>query len=138
MWYSTSFTWSLKFNDNITVKELSLVKSFLWEDYRDHPEWGSLDLSYIDLQLSDDLSWIEWDWSEKTYDLDKKIDLIISKVREVYPEFSLSWSMLAQWEDVWDVWNLSIWPNWYTMVNSIALPWDQITCPMCQHKFYNL
>ena len=62
------------------------------EDCRKHPEWGDTNLSYIDLQLTDDFSALEWDGSEKTYNLQDKVNLIIREMKKDDPDFELGTS----------------------------------------------
>lgn len=87
MGYSTNFEGTLKFTDTITIPMMAIVKTFLGEDCRDHVEWERTDLSYIDLELSNDLTGLCWNGSEKTYDLVEKVNLIITEVQKVYPTF---------------------------------------------------
>ena len=132
MWYCTTFKGKLSFADNITVKELTKIKTFLWEDCRDHPEWGTQQLTYIDLELCEDLSWLIWDGSEKTYDLVDKVNLIITEMRKEFPWFSLSGKLQAEWEEQWDTWTLEIQSNWFAVKVD---PTIDITCPHCAQSF---
>lgn len=108
MGYNTQFSGELKFTAPMNSEHLRKIDSFLGEDCRDHPEWGADDLTYIDLGLSKEGTGLMWDGSEKTYDLVEKVNLIIRKMQEDYPEFGLSGSLLAQGEDMEDRWLLVI------------------------------
>ena len=117
MGYSTKFKGVLKFTKELTIPQLTKLKSFLGEDCRDHPEWHREDLTYIDLKISKDYDGLEWDGSEKTYDLVEKTNLIITEMKKDYPDFGLDGSLLAQGEDNGDIWKISI-------VNGVAVEKD--------------
>jgi hypothetical protein len=108
MGYTTKFEGELLFGNVLTnLQEQELLK-FLGEDCRDHPEWKSGDLTHIDLEFNEDKSGIRWNGSEKTYELPEKINLIISKMCEKFPEFSLIGTLEAQGEEHTDRWNLEM------------------------------
>jgi len=137
MWYCTTFTGQLKFPTDMTIPCLTLVKSFLGKDCREHPEWGHPELTYIDLTLTDDLSGLEWDWSEKTYDLPEKINLIITEVRKHYPNFTLTGQLNAQGEDFDDRWILEFASDGSGLAVStpLVISGKVIKCPHCDEKF---
>jgi hypothetical protein len=135
MGYSTNFRGVLKFKENITVAQLSKVKGFLGRDCRDHPEWGHTNLTYIDLKLTDDFSGLEWDGSEKTYDLADKVNLIIDQLRADHPEFGLTGELAAQGEDIEDRWILCFDKNGTAVRRDVPSLGQIITCPDCGHKF---
>ena len=93
-------------------------------------------LSYIDLQLTDDFSGLEWDGSEKTYDLVEKVNLIIENMRLKYPDFGLTGELLAQGEDNGDVWILAM-ENGKAKHKKIDLSHKKkVTCPHCEEEFF--
>ena len=122
MAYSTEFKGTLKFNRNLSHTELARLKSILGEDCRDHPEWEIAydripcwdtstqyaDLSHMDLGLNEGFDGIEWNRSEKTYDLVDKVNLITSLMREVIPDFQLTGLLEAQGEELNDKWKLVV------------------------------
>lgn len=107
MGYTTEFRGQLYFKNELTGFQILRLKSFLGEDCRDHPEWGRTDLTYIDLRITKDGTGIEWDGSEKTYDLVEKINLIIEEMNKDFP-FELVGNLLAQGEENDDNWIISI------------------------------
>ena len=111
MGYSTQFKGKLKFTTDIPLTTFKYLQSILGEDCRDHPEWNAGKLTYIDLQVTDDFEGIEWNGSEKTYDLVDKINLIIKLMKEKYPKFGLTGELLAQGEDIDDRWILKMEDN---------------------------
>ena len=134
MGYSTEFTGELKFTTELTGKQLAKVKSFLGGDSREHPEWGGADLTYIDLELNDDFTGLKWDGAEKTYDLEKKVNLLIKNVKKDYPEFGLTGQLLAQGEDVSDRWVLAM-DNGKAVHRKTAIKGKKVTCPHCDEDF---
>ena len=134
MGYSTSFSGALKFKKKLTASQIVKVKSFLGEDCRKHPEWGDTNLSYIDLQLTDDFSALEWDGSEKTYNLQDKVNLIIREMKKDDPDFELEGNLLAQGEFIEDKWSLVIESN-TAFRRDIALTGTRIKCPCCNEYF---
>lgn len=112
MGYSTQFAGELKFTAELNAEQRAKLEAMLGQDCREHPEWDDdQGLTYIDLQMNDDGDGLEWDGSEKTYELVEKVNLVIREMRKAMPEFGLTGSMLAQGEDVGDVWELVIGPS---------------------------
>lgn len=134
MGYTTEFTGELKFTTELTGKQLAKVKSFLGEDCREHPEWGDTGLSYIDLELNDDFTGLKWDGAEKTYDLEKKVNLLIKNVRKDYSEFGLTGQLLAQGEEVTDRWVLLM-DNGKAVHRKSVIKGKKVTCPHCDEDF---
>lgn len=134
MGYTTTFKGVLKFKSELTTSALCKLSEFLGEDCRQHPEWGHTDLSYIDLELTKDYQGLKWDGSEKTYDLEVKVQLIIDQMRKEYPDFDLEGCLLAQGEDAGDRWELHV-ANGKAAKQDIPLSTDEIICPDCGHLF---
>lgn len=134
MGYTTTFEGELKFTSDMGIKSLQKLKLFLGEDCRDHPEWNSTHMSYIDLQLTDDFSGLKWDGSEKTYDLEEKINLIIREMKKEFPDFGLTGSFKAQGEDAFDIWILSV-KNNKAIREEIVISGNKVTCPNCHEEF---
>lgn len=134
MGYSTDFKGVLKFKKELTSTQLGKLNSFLGEDCREHPEWNRKDLSYIDLELTDDFSGIQWDGSEKTYDLVEKVQLVIDQMKKEYPDFELEGEILAQGEDIEDRWFLVV-ENNVASRRDIAITGTKIKCPHCGEHF---
>lgn len=134
MGYTTTFKGELKFTKELTGSQLAKLKGFLGEDCRNHPEWDGGNMTYIDLELLDDFSGIQWDGSEKTYDLEKKVNLVIKQMQSEYPDFGLEGKLRAQGEDIEDAW-------WLVIVNGVAVRKDieltgrKIECPHCGEHF---
>lgn len=106
MGYTTKFSGVLKFVNPITPEQILKLQTILGEDCRDHPEWGARHLSYIDLKITKDSAGLQWDGSEKTYDLPEKVNVVIDQMQKEFPEFALTGRLLAQGEEVGDVWHL--------------------------------
>lgn len=115
MGYNTQFAGELKFTTELNAEQRAKLESMLGQDCRQNPQWwnetGDDNLTDIDLQVSEDGDGLEWDGAEKTYQLVEKVNLVIREMRKTTPEFGLSGSMLAQGEDIGDVWELVIGPS---------------------------
>lgn len=134
MGYTTTFKGVLKFKNEVTNKQLQKLQTFLGEDCRNHPEWHATNLSYIDLQLTDDFEGVEWDGSEKTYDFVEKVNLIIEQMQKEYPDFGFAGSLAAQGEDIDDRWALVI-ENDRAVKRETSIEGDVIECPHCGERF---
>ena len=134
MGYSTDFTGELTFVNDPTAKQLAKLKSFMGEDCRDHPEWGSKNYTYIDLEITEDFTGIQWDGSEKTYDLPEKINMIIREMREDFPNFGLEGKLEASGESFDDRWYL-VMVNGVATKKEIVLTGTKVTCPHCEEEF---
>lgn len=136
MGYSTTFTNELKFTTDLKASELAELSKFLGEDCREHPEWGGSGLTYIDLELTKDFTGLKWNGAEKTYDLVAKVNLVIGKMKEKYPDFGLTGELTAQGEEVGDIWKLSI-ENNIAYERKIQFENKKlITCPHCEEEFF--
>lgn len=102
MGYNTEFKGLLKFKKQPTQDELDTLDSILGEDCRDHPEWDADGLTYIDLTIDSNLRGLEWNESEKTYDLCEKINLVVDLMRRQFSDFGLTGQLLAQGEEIDD------------------------------------
>lgn len=134
MGYNTNFSGELKFTNDPTVSQLNELKKYLGEDCRKHPEWNMREYTYIDLELTEDLTGICWNGSEKTYDLTEKINFIIKQMKEKFPDFGLEGQMLAQGEDIGDVWKIVI-DDGEAVEKDIPLNYTIHTCPECGCQF---
>jgi len=57
---------------------------------RKHSDWvNNFNGTYIDYCLLEDFSGIEWNGSEKSYDMVDKLNFVLDEMRKEYPEFSL-------------------------------------------------
>ena len=108
MGYHTEFRGALRFTTKLTGRQLASINHILGKDCRNHPEWEAGDLTYIDLKLLPDGSGLEWDGSEKPYDMLGQVNFVISDMRKLYPDFGLSGVMTAQGSEIGDLWELYI------------------------------
>jgi hypothetical protein len=135
MGYSTRFDGELKFTADPSAKALAKLNQMFGEDCRDHPEWNAHDLYYVDLELTEDFSGLKWNGAEKTYDLDKLVNVVIREMRKDFPDFGLSGSLLAQGEEAEDRWALVIGEDGWASKQTIATTGQRVKCPNCEHKF---
>ena len=131
---TTNFKGTLKFKKELTSSQLAYLNNILGEDCREHPEWNTTDLYHIDLKLSDDFSGMKWKGTEKTYDMDKLVNVVIREMRKQYPEFAVTGKFVAQGEDIDDRWELVI-ENGFAVKKEISLTGKIIECPHCGKKF---
>jgi len=138
MGYSTDFKGVLKFKNEFTASKLAEISKYLGKDRRDlgykddsiyeNGKYGDY-WYHIDLELIEDFSGLQWNGSEKTYDLENIINWLMDKC-----DFELEGELLAQGEDCDDRYILRI-------VDGRAIRIDQprigqrITCPHCDEEF---
>jgi len=134
--YSTEFEGELKFAHAVTVSELQALAGILGEDCRDHPEWGPAAryLYHVDLELTKDYSGLKWDGSEKTYELERIVNLVTILLRKVNPEFRLSGALMATGEEAGDVWQLVINDEGVASREKMVVV-GIVQCPNCDHRF---
>ena len=135
MGYTTKFQGSLGFKHEPTAQQLAALNEMFGEDCRDHPEWGATDLYYIDLELTSDFAGVKHDGSEKTYDLEKIVNVVTSQMRKRWPDFSFTGSMAAQGEEVDDRWQLFIEEDGRATRREVKVVGAKCICPECGHKF---
>lgn len=135
MGYTTHFQGELLFTKPLSKVALAYLQSFFGEDCRDHPEWNANGLYSIDLELNRQLTGIQHDGSEKTYELEKLVNVVIVEMRKEFSEFGLTGRLLAQGEDITDRWVLSIGPDGMATREKIKVTGDVVVCPNCEHSF---
>jgi len=136
MGYTTRFEGALKFSPELTAGQLNIVRSICGEDAREHPEWGKVDLYYIDVKLLDDFSGIEWDdETEKAYNMVGQVDLITREVRKLVSDFCFTGQFVAQGEEYDDRWILKIAENGFAVRVDFPKPGQEVKCPHCDGKF---
>jgi hypothetical protein len=134
MGYTTKFSGQLRFKKEVTSTSLGKLKGYCGIDCRHTPELKYTGFTYIDIKITDDFSGIEWDGSEKTYDLVEKINLVISEMKKEYPDFGLEGEMIAQGESFGDVWKLKM-NDGVAIREDIALKGKKVSCPHCGEDF---
>lgn len=135
MGYSTDFKGELRFVGEPTAKQLAKLNSMFGEDCRDHPEWDAPGLYYVDLELNDDFTAIRWNGAEKTYSLEKIVNVVLREMRKEWPDFALTGTLIAQGERIEDRWALHIGEDGLAHKQEIAVTGTRVTCPDCGHKF---
>lgn len=139
MGYTTNFKGHLNFTSELTASQISFIQKFMGEDIRDHREWWingqDPDLTYIDLELTDEFDGLQWDGSEKTYDLVEKVNFIREHMRMRWPNFDLQGTLLAQGEEVDDRWRLVCSGSGPAVREDVALSGREVECPHCGENF---
>jgi|SRR5581483_6106921 len=136
MGYNTRFSGTLKFSTPVTVQMLAKLNTMLGEDAGKIAGSSDRDYGFIDLVVSKDFSGIEWDsGSEKTYYLEKSVNVVITEMRKEWPEFGLTGQLMAQGEDMEDRWALVIEDDGLAHKRKVAITGQRVKCPDCGHKF---
>lgn len=137
MGYNTDFKGKLVFVNELTIPQLKKLQSILGEDCRNHKEWTVPSLTYIDLQLTEDYDGIEWNGSEKTYDLALKINVVINEMRKKFPDFALHGTIKAQGEKFEDRYTIFIDRDrdGLAYVKPLVVTGVVVKCPHCDEKF---
>jgi len=134
MGYTTTFTGALKFEPELVGGELAILNKIFGEDVREHPEWGiegDPGFSYVDLKISDDFRGIEWDGSEKSYEMCKQVNLVMKLMKEKIPDFNLIGEMSAQGEEALDRWTL-VMKEGVAYDSKVTIDGDVYKCPHCE------
>lgn len=136
MGYTTEFEGVLKFACPMPQEGLAYLNSMLGINPDDHPEFnkGGRQLSYIQFQITKDFSGIEWDGNEKFYYAVNACNFIIENMQLKFPGFGLTGELLAQGEEIGDVWKLVIGDDERAHQVKIDVK-GLIQCPECDHKF---
>lgn len=136
MGYTTEFSGELKFNQELTAKELAYLKQYLGEDPREHKEWEfDGDLSYIQFELNDDFTGIRWDGGEKFYYAVEAVNFLSKEMRKLKPTFAFKGQLLAQGEEIDDRWNLKMKDG--VAINVPITPnGEKVRCPHCHEEFF--
>jgi hypothetical protein len=138
MGYNTDFEGTLEFTTVLTAEMIDRLNAILGEDCRDHPEWDVPGhLTYINLEINDACTGLEWDGQEKTYEMDGLVNVVIREMRKVYPKFGLTGVLKAQGEDVGDWWEVFIGDDGLAHSRDVvAMPaGTKVKCPHCEHEF---
>lgn len=148
MGYNTEFKGEILFNQELTNKQLAEVKKFLGEDCRDHPEWkatkyvckGVLDtydmeLTYVDLEFNDDFTGLRWNGAEKTYFMENLLEMLITNMREVIPDFGFTGVMNAQGEELEDRYTITFDKTGWPIKTMMPVVGEVFECPECGYKF---
>ena len=94
MGYDIEYKGLLKFQHDLTLSEFKVLGKILGEDTRDHPEWcdkipARSYVTYIDLTVDGEIEGLEWNGAEKSHSMEDQINLVISLMRDQYPNFGL-------------------------------------------------
>jgi hypothetical protein len=135
MGYTTNFTGSLGFKTEPTASQLAALNEMFGEDCRSHPEWDAQGLYYVDLELTKDFKGVTHDGSEKTYDLEKIVNVVTNVMRKTWPDFSFTGSMAAQGEEADDRWQLFVNDDGIAEKRLTMVVGTRCVCPDCGHKF---
>ncbi len=136
MGYETKFDGKLKFTTELKASQIVSLDNYLGEDIREHKEWNynAKDFNYIDLDLLDDFTGLEWNGAEKTYGMTEQINFIITKMREFMPSFGLEGKIIAQGEAIDDRYEIKMVDN-VAVERELQTAGSIIECPDCGARF---
>lgn len=135
MGYTTQFSGNLKFAKEATSSQLAALSKIFGQDCREHPAWQAQGLTYVDLQLTEEFDGICWNGAEKTYEMERLVNVVIRLMREQWPDFGLIGELKAQGEDFDDRWLLKIGLDGFATKVKAALTGRVVTCPHCECDF---
>lgn len=128
MGYNTDFRGELYIKPALNVLQMTALDDLL-EAHRFKSPY--LNLASCQSALE---QYLEWDESEKTYDMDQQVRYLIQEMREIVPDFSLEGEFLAQGENSDDRWILKVSGDRVERFNILETG-HSITCPSCGHAF---
>jgi len=135
MGYTTEFEGVLEFTSPLTAEQELFMGTFLGELSSDVPEVVPYEKyrGYIQFDIAPDKSGIQWDGNEKFYDAELAAQTVILTMQKYFPDFGLEGELLAQGEEIGDIWKLAI-------VDGKAVRIDikldgHVKCPECDHVF---
>lgn len=140
MGYTTEFEGVLKFKSPLTAEQELFLREMLpgpdecYEDTSDHPDWIKPKgyNGYLQLEIANDKSGIEWDNNEKFYNAVEAVNTVILTMQSKFPNFGLEGHLLAQGEEIGDVWYLKIIDG---KAEKIETNIDLHECPECGHQW---
>ena len=136
--YQTDFTGILRFTRPMTLLELAYIEKQMGFDLPDdlkgyiYPHGKP---HYVQLEVSNDKSGIQWDGNEKFYEAVNAVNFVIDNARREIPDFGLSGQLEAQGEEIGDHWFLVIGEDGYAKRVDAPKIGDKVTCPNCDHEF---
>ena len=90
MGYNTQFQGSLRVSGISSLKAFDyLANEVLQKEHKGK-------IKHINLEYNWGMGTLSWNNAEKTYDMDKAIELVISEMQKEYPTFNLNGNLLAQ------------------------------------------
>lgn len=135
MGYTTNFSGELLFNKELTASQIEFMQKMFGENCRDHPEWETSGLYYMDMEFNDSFTGIKHNGAEKTYDFDQLVNVLIKELQKQWPDLKLSGSLIAQGEDIDDRWRLVIGEDGLASRRKIVVTGKRMTCPHCKQEF---
>jgi hypothetical protein len=138
MGYTTKFKGVLKFANPLTIEQLKALNEVLGEDsdVLKSFQLPEEDYSYLQYEVTKDMSGLQWDGGEKFYYAENALNLILRYMRSQWPDFTLTGELLASGEEAGDVWKLVMDDGVATRVDAIPSG-VKVKCPECDHKFYH-
>jgi hypothetical protein len=106
MGYSTDFEGTIKIEPALTAKDMKKIEKFIEDptfpsDFYTH---------HCDYEITEECDGIRWNGSEKSYDMDKILPLLIQKFFKPMG-YKLNGVMLAQGESMEDRWRMVVKDN---------------------------
>ena len=136
MGYTTQFKGILKFPDDMNLDMIRKIKPLLGIDSREHSNAKHEEWTYMQFEITEDMTGIKWDGNEKFYAADAAVNWLTCVMRKVFPEFKFSGKLDAQGEEIGDVWVLKIDEDGHAERLDTPPAGEPIECPNCGETFY--
>jgi hypothetical protein len=135
MGYTTSFQGVIKIEPELKASEIKFIQGM----FGDMREWNpkmakELDMTWFNFEFDENFTGIRWDGSEKFYDADGCMKVLIDETLKKYPHLKFNGILQAQGEEFSDRWQLIVKNNKVTR-KDVKLKGDIITCPNCDEQF---
>lgn len=135
MGYTTQFQGVVKITPELKTSQVKFIQGMFGDMREWNPEEAKrLDFTWFDFEFNEEMDGLQWDGTEKFYDADTKMQYLIDRAVEKYPELSFNGILQAQGEEIDDRWQLVVNDNKVKKVE-VTLKGKIITCPRCEEKF---
>ena len=140
MGYSTQFMGTMEFMLELGASELAFLNKVLGEDWRDCEQLKphvpeNAQFFYIDLELTKDFNGVQWNNSEKTYDMTGQLNTLVKYMRTYgFSAFGFRGEIQAQGEDVGDIWKIVAQEDGYVKRVDVVFRGTIGICPDCGSK----
>lgn len=135
MGYTTQFQGVVKIKPELTASQIKFIEGMFGDMREWNPEEAKrLDFTWFDFTFNDTLDGLKWDGTEKFYDATEKMQYIIDRVVEKWPNIKFEGILQAQGEEFDDRWKLVVKNNKATKV-PVKIEGRVVECPNCNEKF---
>ena len=102
MGYSTDYMGKLSFKNKLTEQEYNTFCEFKEKLEEDKG---------FEFDVTEDLLYMEWDCTEKTYDVPERLESFIKAMLDINNDFELNGELLCQGENIYDRYKIKVIKN---------------------------